>query len=100
MQKMERRFELQMNAVDARARGIADGDELRVYNGRGELRLRARVDDSVPAGGGCRLSGLGARRAGRQEHQRADQRPADRHGRRGDVLLGAGRGGKGVRAAA
>ena len=47
---MERRFELQMNAVDARARGIAEGDELRVYNGRGELRLRARVDGSVPAG--------------------------------------------------
>lgn len=49
-QKMERRFELQMNAVDAAARGIADGDMLRVFNGRGELRLRARVDDSVPAG--------------------------------------------------
>jgi anaerobic selenocysteine-containing dehydrogenase len=50
MQKRERRHELQMNAVDAGARGIADGDPLRVYNGRGELRLRARVDDSVPAG--------------------------------------------------
>jgi anaerobic selenocysteine-containing dehydrogenase len=50
MQKRERRFELQMNAVDARSRGIAEGDTLRVYNGRGELRLRARVDDSVPPG--------------------------------------------------
>jgi anaerobic selenocysteine-containing dehydrogenase len=50
MQKRERRHELQMNAVDARARGIAEGDTLRVYNGRGELRLRARVDDSVPPG--------------------------------------------------
>lgn len=49
-QKLERRFELQMNAVDAAARGITEGDELRVYNGRGELRLRARVDDSVPPG--------------------------------------------------
>jgi anaerobic selenocysteine-containing dehydrogenase len=50
-QKMERRrFELQMNAVDAAARGIADGDSLRVYNSRGELRLAARVDDSVPPG--------------------------------------------------
>jgi anaerobic selenocysteine-containing dehydrogenase len=49
-QKLERRFELQMNAVDAEARGIADGDELRVFNDRGELKLRARVDDSVPQG--------------------------------------------------
>jgi anaerobic selenocysteine-containing dehydrogenase len=49
-QKMERQFELQLNAVDASARGIADGDTLRVHNGRGELRLRARVDNSVPPG--------------------------------------------------
>ena len=49
-QKLERRFELQMNQADADARGIADGDELRVYNGRGELRLRARVDGTVPPG--------------------------------------------------
>jgi anaerobic selenocysteine-containing dehydrogenase len=47
---MERRFELQMNAVDASARGIADGDALRVHNDRGELSLRARVDNSVPPG--------------------------------------------------
>ena len=49
-QKMERQFELQMNAIDASARGIAEGDTLRVHNDRGELRLRARVDDSVPPG--------------------------------------------------
>ncbi len=49
-QKMERRFELQMNAVDAEARGIVDGDALCVRNGRGEVRLRARVDNSVPPG--------------------------------------------------
>jgi anaerobic selenocysteine-containing dehydrogenase len=49
-QKMERRFELQMNEVDATARGIAEGDTLRVYNGRGEVQLRARVDNSVPPG--------------------------------------------------
>jgi anaerobic selenocysteine-containing dehydrogenase len=49
-QKMERRFELQMNSVDAASRGIAEGDSLRVYNGRGDVHLRARVDDSVPPG--------------------------------------------------
>jgi len=50
LQKMERRFELQMNAVDAQARGIRDGDDLHVHNARGEVRLCARVDDSVPPG--------------------------------------------------
>ncbi|HVJ06454.1 MAG TPA: molybdopterin-dependent oxidoreductase [Candidatus Saccharimonadales bacterium] len=49
-QKMERQFELQMNVVDAAARGIVDGDTLRIHNDRGELRLRARVDGSVPPG--------------------------------------------------
>jgi len=49
-QKMERRFELQMSAVDARARGIEEGDWLRVFNDRGEVRLQARVDGSVPPG--------------------------------------------------
>src|SRR5208337_2059101 len=49
-QKLERRFELQMNAVDATARGIAEGDTLRVHNGRGELQLQARVDNCVPPG--------------------------------------------------
>jgi anaerobic selenocysteine-containing dehydrogenase len=32
------------------ARGIADGDTLRIHNDRGALRLRARVDNSVPPG--------------------------------------------------
>ncbi len=49
-QKMERRFELQMNAADAESRGIVDGDSLRVRNDRGEVQLRVRVDDSVPPG--------------------------------------------------
>jgi anaerobic selenocysteine-containing dehydrogenase len=49
-QKMERQFELQMNTLDAHVRGIAEGDILRVHNDRGELQLRARVDDSVPPG--------------------------------------------------
>jgi anaerobic selenocysteine-containing dehydrogenase len=49
-QKMERQFELQMNEVDAASRAITDGDVLRVHNDRGELQLRARVDNSVPPG--------------------------------------------------
>ena len=34
---------LELHADDARARGIADGQTVRVFNDRGELRLRARV---------------------------------------------------------
>jgi len=49
-QKMERRFELQMNAADADARGIREGDILRVHNDRGEVQLRAKVDGTVPPG--------------------------------------------------
>ncbi len=41
---------LEINAVDARARGIADGDMVRVFNRRGELLLKARVDGAVQSG--------------------------------------------------
>ena len=34
---------LELHADDARARGIVDGQTVRVFNDRGELRLRARV---------------------------------------------------------
>ena len=30
--------------------GISDGDEVRVFNDRGSLRLKAHVNGSVPAG--------------------------------------------------
>jgi anaerobic selenocysteine-containing dehydrogenase len=36
---------LEMHAMDAAARGIRDGDLVRVHNARGSLRLRARVND-------------------------------------------------------
>jgi len=36
---------LEMHAADAAARGIRDGDQVRVFNARGSLRLRARVND-------------------------------------------------------
>ncbi len=35
---------LEMHAADAEARGIRDGDRVRVFNGRGECLLRARVN--------------------------------------------------------
>ncbi|TAK50563.1 MAG: molybdopterin oxidoreductase family protein [Betaproteobacteria bacterium] len=41
---------LEMNSGDAAARGIADGDRVRVYNARGDYTLRARVNDKPRRG--------------------------------------------------
>ncbi len=41
---------LEMHAADAAARGIATGDAVEVFNGRGQVALRAQVGDSVPQG--------------------------------------------------
>ena len=51
-QKMEasRRGVLEMHAVDAAARGIADGDTVEIFNARGRLRLRARITATVREG--------------------------------------------------
>jgi anaerobic selenocysteine-containing dehydrogenase len=50
VQEMEEPGWLEISAADARARGIADGDRVRVYNRRGEIELRARVDGKVQGG--------------------------------------------------
>jgi len=41
---------LEMHASDAEARGIHDGDQVRVFNGRGEAVLRAHVNGAVAPG--------------------------------------------------
>jgi anaerobic selenocysteine-containing dehydrogenase len=41
---------VRMDPADAAPRGIADGDRVRVHNGRGELVLTARVGDDVRPG--------------------------------------------------
>jgi molybdopterin guanine dinucleotide-containing S/N-oxide reductase-like protein len=51
---------LEMHSDDARARGIVDGDEVEVFNDRGKISLRAKINGdgnfSVPAGvAACRL---------------------------------------------
>ena len=50
VQAMEEPDLLEMHSADARARGIADGETVRVYNGRGEIFLKARVDGAVQPG--------------------------------------------------
>ena len=41
---------LEIEAADAAARGIADGDEVRVFNDRGEYRCAARVNERARPG--------------------------------------------------
>ncbi|MGO8794400.1 MAG: molybdopterin-dependent oxidoreductase [Candidatus Sulfotelmatobacter sp.] len=50
VQEMEETNLLEMHSADAQARGIANGETVRVYNGRGEIFLKARVDGSVRPG--------------------------------------------------
>lgn len=50
MQALEEVGLLEMNALDAKKRGIQNGDQVRVFNFRGEMELRAKVDGSVPPG--------------------------------------------------
>jgi anaerobic selenocysteine-containing dehydrogenase len=50
VQEMEEPGLLEISAADARARGIADGDKVRVFNRRGDIVLKARVDGKVQPG--------------------------------------------------
>ncbi|MFZ0419708.1 MAG: molybdopterin-dependent oxidoreductase [Candidatus Sulfotelmatobacter sp.] len=50
VQDMEDVDLLEMHSADARARGIVDGEKVRVYNHRGEIFLKARVDGAVQPG--------------------------------------------------
>jgi anaerobic selenocysteine-containing dehydrogenase len=50
IQEMEEPGLLEISGSDARARGIADGDKVRVFNRRGEVQLKARLDGKVQAG--------------------------------------------------
>jgi molybdopterin guanine dinucleotide-containing S/N-oxide reductase-like protein len=53
IQAMEEVGLLEMNARDARARSVSDGDRVRVYNCRGDIVLKARVDGAVQPGVVC-----------------------------------------------
>ncbi len=49
-QKLENPNLLEISAVDAAARGIHDGDRVRVFNSRGEIFLQARVNGTTQPG--------------------------------------------------
>jgi molybdopterin guanine dinucleotide-containing S/N-oxide reductase-like protein len=50
VQRLEEIGLLEIHTADARKRGIRDGDPVRVFNRRGELLLRARVNGAVQPG--------------------------------------------------
>jgi anaerobic selenocysteine-containing dehydrogenase len=50
VQQMEERGMLEMSAADAGARGIRDGERVRVFNGRGQIELTARLNGAVQPG--------------------------------------------------
>jgi molybdopterin guanine dinucleotide-containing S/N-oxide reductase-like protein len=50
VQAMEEVGLLEISAEDARSRKIVDGDVVRVFNRRGDIHLRARVDGAVQPG--------------------------------------------------
>jgi len=50
VREMERPDLLEMSAADAAGRGIRDGDRVRVFNARGEVRLTAQVNGAVRPG--------------------------------------------------
>jgi molybdopterin guanine dinucleotide-containing S/N-oxide reductase-like protein len=50
LQELEEPGLLEIHSSDAQARGIRDGDAVRVFNQRGALTLRARVDGAVQPG--------------------------------------------------
>jgi anaerobic selenocysteine-containing dehydrogenase len=54
--KSERQPFIQLHADDAARRGIKEGDEVRVWNDRGECQLVARISDRVKPGVAVALS--------------------------------------------
>ncbi len=90
--KMEARTSqrLEMHPQDAGARGIADGDPVRVWNDRGSLSLTALVNGSLPPGVVAARMDWAKLQPGRRQRERPHQRAAHRLRRRSHVLFHAG----------
>jgi molybdopterin guanine dinucleotide-containing S/N-oxide reductase-like protein len=53
IQEMEEPGLLELSASDARSRGIAEGDTVRVFNYRGDIHLTAKINGAVQTGVVC-----------------------------------------------
>ncbi|MCS5880925.1 hypothetical protein LNP17_14805 [Klebsiella variicola subsp. variicola] len=60
-----------LNPLDAEKRGIKNGDMVRVFNQRGEVRLPAKVTPRIMPG----VSAMGQGRLARREYGRRPDRP-------------------------
>ena len=90
VQVMEETGLLEISGADARARGIANGDTVRVFNHRGDILLKARVDGKGSGWSSLREPQLGEDDFRFSEHQCADLRKTYRHGQLGHVLFRLG----------
>jgi molybdopterin guanine dinucleotide-containing S/N-oxide reductase-like protein len=63
LRRLEGSPAIELHPEDARARGIEDGQRVRVHNSRGEVRLIARVTDAIRPGVGFSPKGYWACRA-------------------------------------
>ena len=52
-ERKKRTETLQIHPLDAKSRGIEDGDPVRVYNDRGEVFMKAQVTDALKRGAVC-----------------------------------------------
>ena len=90
VQQMEAVNLLEMHSADAGARGIADGQMVRVFNHRGEIFLKARVDGAVQPGVVSARLNWAKLSAGSAEYKRADLRKTFRLGQLRHVLFRLG----------
>ena len=58
LQLYDEQFPVELSPADAAARGIGNGDAVRVWNGQGDVRCRARVSDALKPGVASLSKGL------------------------------------------
>ena len=77
---------LDIHPSDADARGIAEGDVVRIFNDRGSMQALARITDRARAGRRRAVDLVEEAVAGRQKRERSDEPGTHRSRQFGDVL--------------
>ena len=94
--KMEARTnqKLEIHPLDAEARGVGEGDLVRVFNDRGAIELTAMLNAHLPAGVVAARLDWAKLHSGGANVNALTSETAHRHRRRSDVLFDAGGSGK------